>query len=231
MKRIILILGIFWGLCSCEREHIQSYHGDNYIQFTKLLTDSSVFSFTFYPQHDTIEYGVVVQLVGDPVNRDRYYKMSVSSDYTTAGSDNYLLPTEFVLKKNQTKDTAYIKLIKTADLQSIAKRLTLRLEESSDFQLGSPVNQGYILWINDMISKPAWWNSVIEKSYLGTYSDKKYRLFIEHAGVGVLSSDNPAECRYYTLIFKNWLREKAAANDTVYEDDEFTEMTVALIGG
>ena len=36
--------------------------------------------------------------------------------------------------------------------------------------------------ISDIAAQPDWWTSVVIKSYLGKYSDKKYQLLIEVTG-------------------------------------------------
>jgi hypothetical protein len=71
----------------------------------------------------------------------------------------------------------------------------------------------------------------MESSFLGRYSDKKYRLFMTVTGIGDMTGMEYYDKRYYTLLFKNWLRDEKAAGHTVYEDDNMTEMVVALIGG
>ena len=231
MKRILLILGVLYLFSGCEREHIMTYGNDAYIQFTGKMTDSLEFSFTFYPNKDTIEYPLGVKLVGKPEDREREYKVVVVDDYTTATSKNYILPERCVLEKNEERSELVIKLIKTPDLQTAPVRLTVRLEPTRDFMLGETSHTARIIWINDKISRPDWWNSTIVNSYLGSYSDEKYRLFIEVTGLGYLDSDDTAACRYNALLLKKYLNEKKANDETVYEKDGHTEMTVTVIGG
>jgi hypothetical protein bacD2_19332 len=230
MKRILLILGMLYLFSGCEREHIMTYGNDAYIQFTGKMADSLEFSFTFYPNRDTIDYGLGVKLVGLPEDREREYKVVVVDDYTTAASGNYILPERCVLGKNEEQCELVVKLVKTPDLQTTPVRLTVRLEPTRDFMLGETSHIARIIWINDKISKPDWWNSVIVNSYLGTYSDEKYRLFIEITGVGYLNPEDAVDCRFNALLLKKHLNEKEANDETVYEKDGHTKMTVTVIG-
>ena len=230
MKQVLLILGIYCLFSACEREHIMTYGNDAYVQFTSNVADSVEFSFTFYPNRDTIEYAQDVKLVGNPVERERVYKVVVVEEYTTATSKHYILPERCVVEKNEVVSKIALKLVKTPDLQATPVRLALRLEPTGDLMVGETTCAARIIWINDKISKPSWWNSTIQNSYLGTYSDKKYRLFIEVTGVGVLDPDDAIDCRLNALILKKYLKEQENI-DIVYEDDGFTKMTVTVIGG
>ncbi len=231
MKQVLLILGIFCLFSACEREHIMTYGDDAYVQFTSNVADSVEFSFTFYPNRDTIEYGLDVKLVGHPANKEREYKVVVVEDYTTAASKHYILPERCVVKENEVESKIALRLVKTPDLQATPVRLALRLEPTRDLNVGETSCAARIIWINDKISRPGWWNSAIQNSYLGTYSDKKYRLFIEVTGVGVLDPDDAVDCRLNALILKKYLNEQEAIDKTVYEDDGYTKMTVTVIGG
>ncbi|MFR5656918.1 DUF4843 domain-containing protein [Butyricimonas paravirosa] len=207
------------------------YSDKAYVQFTRSMVDSVEFSFTFYPNKDTVEYALSVKLVGDPVDRDREYRVTVIDDYTTATSNHYILPERWILEKNEISSKVNLKLIRTSDLQTTPVRLAVRLEPTDDLALGQTSCCARILWINDMISRPAWWNSVIENSYLGSYSDKKYRLFIQVTGIGELNSDDAINCRYNALLLRKYLKEQEELDNTVYEEDGYTKMTVSVIGG
>ena len=231
MKRILLILGIFCFFSACERDHIMKYSDKAYIQFTRSMVDSVEFSFTFHPNKDTVEYALGVKLVGDPVEWDREYRVTVIDDYTTATSNHYILPERWILEKNEISSNVNIKFIRTPDLQTTPVRLAVRLEPTDDLALGQTSCRARILWINDIISKPGWWNSTIVNSYLGSYSDKKYRLFIQVTGIGELDSNDAITCRYNALLLRKYLNEQEELGNTVYEDDDYTKMTVSVIGG
>lgn len=50
MRKIYLLLGFILVLGACLKDVIKTYRGDNYLQFVKVVTDSSVCSFLAYPR-------------------------------------------------------------------------------------------------------------------------------------------------------------------------------------
>ena len=127
-------------------------------------------------------------------------------------------------------DTCWIKFKRTEEISQVAKRLVLQLVETSDFKLGQVDCRINIVYVSNVIAKPDWWTSTVTDSYLGDYSDKKYRLFIEQTGKVDLDPNDANELRYYSLIFKNYLLQEKDAGRMVMEEDG-TEMTVELIAG
>jgi len=233
MRRYLLylVLPFFWSIMSCSEEDIMTYSEKDYIQFTKYLADSSSFSFLGYPNDDQVSFPVVVKLIGMPSDKDREYKISVMKDYTDAPEGTYILPDKFVLRAGHTTDTCIIILKKTDELKSRSRRLTIRLEETTDLGLGQTDCLANIINISNMTFKPDWWASYIETKWLGTYSDKKYELFIQ-VNNGKLGFDDPSdanEVRACVLRLKNYLKQMKEQGQTVYEEDG-TEMQVAYMG-
>ncbi len=82
---------------------------------------------------------------------------------------------------------------------------------------------------SDMVSKPSWWDDDVTDFYLGEYSEKKFKLFMEVTKVGDLSDSNESEIRSYAIIFKYYLIKEKEEGRTVYEEDG-SEMNVSVIG-
>lgn len=230
MKKIILCFCLFVLYQSCIEDDIDVYSDDNYIQFSKYLVDSSMCSFLAYPAEQELLFPVVVEVVGFPMEQDREYRIAVFENYTTASQEHYELPDKFTMKAGCVIDTCWIVFKKTDDLAIEAKRLTIQLVETTDFKLGQTDCRENIIYVSNVIARPAWWTETVSDSYLGDYSDKKYRLFIEQTGRAEINSDDATEMRYYSIIFKNYLLKEKDAGRTVTEEDG-TEMTVSLIGG
>jgi hypothetical protein len=230
-KQFVLIIMLLVAIGACQRDEITVYEARSYIHFEKSFVDSVTFSFVAYPAENQINYPVVVSLVGRPADRDLEYQIAVVDSYTTAPAANYSLPTSFTLKKGAVSDTFQLKLLKTPDLQTNSIRLALQVIGTDDLAVGEIERSVFVLWYTDRITQPAWWNSTIQQSFLGSYSDKKYRLFIQVTGIGDMTDYEYYDLRYYTLIFKNYLREQEAKGAIVYEEDGTTKMAVALIGG
>ena len=93
--------------------------------------------------------------------------------------------------------------------------------------MGSNGYCGAIVRITNMITKPEWWTSTVTSYFLGTYSDAKYRKFIEVTGVADFDSSNPGLLREYTNTFKRHLIKMKEAGTPVLEDDG-SEMSVKM---
>jgi len=82
-----------------------------------------------------------------------------------------------------------------------------------------------IIWFHNNLVKPGWWTSTVTSYYLGSYSEAKYKLFLEVVKVDLDGADNSL-IRHYALVFKKYLEDRKAAGDPALEDNG-TEMTVA----
>ena len=149
---------------------------------------------------------------------------------STATTANNRFPDKYTKKPGKVRDTSKIAFVKTAEISTVALRLTLKLEPTTDFLLGQTECRSAIIYVSNVVAKPNWWTDNVTRNYLGAYSDKKYRLFIQETGKADIDSDNIEELRYNTIIFKHYLQKKKDANEMVREDDG-TEMTVALVVG
>ncbi|MHA4810226.1 DUF4843 domain-containing protein [Flavitalea flava] len=217
-------------VAACKKDKIQLYKGDSYIQFSKNYIDSSLFSFLALPDKQEALTPMPVELVGPPENRDRIYKIEVVKELTSATDANYSVPVSFTLKAGHLTDTAWITVKKTPDLAVKPVRLVLKIVSSEDLKTGQSDYAVSILYISNVIAKPDWWDENMTDNFMGDYSDKKYKLFIQVTGVSDLDANDTNQQRYYTILFKNYLLREKDAGRTVYEDNG-TEMTVALIGG
>mgnify|MGYP001073729573 CR=1 FL=1 len=230
MKYLIGLL-FLWGMIACSTDEIKTYSDRDYILFTKYVQDSTNFSFLSYPNSNKAELKLEVRVIGMPSDRDREYKISVMDAVTDAPADSYELPSKFVLKAKEVVDSCTVVLKKTAELSTRSRRLTLRLEETADFALGQTDRLAAIINISNVISKPQWWNAIVDKTWLGEYSDLKYELFIKlNNGKVDVDVTNTNEIRTCTLKLKNYLKQMKDNNQPVLEADG-REMIVAYIGG
>ena len=228
---LLFISFFFFNVIGCSEDNIMLYNNKDYILFTRYIQDSVSFSFLSYPNTDEAECKLEVKLIGKPSDKEREYKISVMKDYTDAPETSYILPQKFIMKAGQVVDSFTIVLKKTAELSSVARRLTLCLEESEDFALGQTERLVNIINISNIIFKPEWWNTTIVRTWLGEYSDEKYELFIKvNNGKVDVDINDTNEIRTCTLKLKNYLKQMKEKGQTVYEKDG-KEMTVAYIGG
>lgn len=229
-KLYLLFIVLVWGVTACQRDDIKVYNSADYIQFEKSVVDSSLCTFLVSPNLSELRFPVAVDVVGLSTQQDREYKVEVMDELTNASAVNYDLPERFVMKAGCVKDTMWITFKNSQELKVAPQRLAIRLVESEDFELGQIEHRGNIIIVSDVVTKPVWWGEIMEYYFLGTYSDKKYRLFIQETGILDLDPNDLNECRYYTLIFKNYLKQKKDEGTPVLEDDE-SEMYVVLSAG
>ena len=226
MKYTKILLAAALIVAACAKENIPTYKeasGERYIYFAKAEQDSSDVSFYSYPGQTVIEYPVVVKSTGYSTSEGTF-SVNVMKEYTTAGDGDYSLAEKFTFRPESQVDTFYVKLNYSSKLDNEKVRIVLELEETPDFKLGMTDSRVAIIWFHNNLVKPSWWNSSVSAYYLGTYSDAKYKLFLEVVKVDLDGADNSL-IRHYTLVFKKYLEDRKAAGNPALEEDG-TEITV-----
>lgn len=214
-------------LASCAEDKIDVYSGDQYIYFTDLQgnpEENAVrVSFNNYPLDDELTIKLGLALVGDPMDMDRPYKLSVVEDKSTALAENYELPQTPKFKANAVKDELALKLIKTDRLTEDVSVL-LKIE-SNDYFSGSIQHFDTIRVVfNNIEDKPLWWDDDVKNVYLGAYSRAKYRALVQYGGeeaakFGELDSSQKRRCA---------LRLKDAIAQYGLKEDNGKAMTVPI---
>ena len=239
-KSLIFSMALGLAFAACSKEEVPIYDADksNFILFTNPEESYSVFSFSFHPEVEAgaaYEIAIPIEIMGMTKDYDREYKVSIVDTMTTAKQGtHFTLPEKCVFRAGQFDDTLFVKLYRVADLKTTEVCLALRLENSSDFIAGQPEYRTNIIYINDKISQPEWWNSSVNQYFLGYYSDKKYELLIKVTGVSDWTDLSDGERRVYALQLKRYLAKEKAEGRTVYEEPDETgyveEMTVKILG-
>lgn len=227
LKHIFTVLAAAAIFTGCSKEEIKTYNDltpDRFIQFSTSSADVSFFRF---PGETEIQYPVVVKSSGFG-NVDMPYSISVVADSTTAASSDYVMPTSFTFLKGNVVDTFYVSLKYSDKLDANKMRLTLKIEENENFKYGESGYLMYDLWFHNNLVKPDWWTSSVTSYYLGTFSELKYKYFLQVTKVDLDGADN-STIRHYALIFKAWLEEQAAAGNPILEANG-TPMTVPAGG-
>jgi hypothetical protein len=107
-------------------------------------------------------------------------------------------------------------------------RLTLRVESNENFKEGETKYLMTDILFHNFLVQPTWWTSTVTTRYMGTYSELKYKYFLQVTKVD-LTVANISVIRHYALVFKTWLAEQAAAGNTITEANG-TPMTVTAGG-
>ena len=231
MKAIYLIMiGAICLLYSCSENKIPTYYdstSERFIYFAKSEADSSEISFFSYPGRSEILLPVIVQSTGIS-DKNEAYEIVVRNEFTTAPAETFNIPNELVIKAGEVRDTCLITLKYTPLLDTEKIRLVINVANNENFSVGRTEYRAAVIWFHNIISQPQWWTGSVTSYYLGTYSDKKYRLFLEVVGVDMTGATD-SELRHYALIFKSYLNAQKAAGNTI-EEENGTEMTVAVTG-
>ena len=231
---IICVAAALIALMSCKKEEVATYSdltSSRYMYFHKvsggLSVDSLDVSFYKFPGETIIDVPITV-LASGYSKEDAQYLISCQADGTTALASDYELPSSFVFKGGETSATFNIRLKYREEFDNEIVRIVLAVEEYGSFKKGPSEDCTYILKVHNNMVKPDWWTSTVTSYYLGTYTAKKYKLFLQVCKVDLEGADNNL-IRHYALVFKQWLADQKAAGNTVTEDDG-TEMTVVAGG-
>jgi len=227
-KLYIIGLALVVTMAACKKENIQTYNAGQYVQFT--LKDTVSLSFFFYPGKSEVDVQLPVRLVGKMPEQDLQYKI-VAGEGTTLPAALYTIAPVFTFKKGQPVDTAHITIKNSAELTTNTYKLVIEMAADGDVQPGQTNYSQRLYTVNDMVSRPAWWDATNELRYLGVYTEKKFRTFMNVTGVGDLTPYTSVEQRDLFLKFKNYLIAMKDAGTPVLEADG-TDMlsTVPLIG-
>lgn len=226
LKYIFTILAAAATFASCDKDEIITY--DNSTRYLSFASSEVEISFTIYPGETTIQYPVIVKSSGYSES-DMQYKISVVAENTTAQSTDYSLPESFTMPAKAVADTFYVSLNYTEKLDTETMRLGLKIESNENFQEGETDSRMFDIYFNNALAKPSWWTSSVTSYYLGTYSDLKYKYFLQATKVNLDETASTSVIRHYALVFKAWLAEQAAAGNTITEANG-TPMTVVAGG-
>lgn len=228
---IISGLTLLLACAACKQLEIPTYNDltqDRYLYFSNAQTDVTTISFVKYPGSKTIEFPVSVKASGFS-DTDASYKISFDASESTASASDCSLPSQFVFHGNAVEDSFNLTINYSDKMDNDDIKIVLRIEESDAFKVGPTAYATRVLLVNNKIVKPDWWVSTspyYATYYFGTYTEKKYRTFLEACKVN-LDNTTRNEIRYYATLFKKYLMDQKAAGHPVLEDNG-TEMTLPI---
>jgi len=224
-------IGLSFFFAACKKNDIPYYHGKQYIQFLDPYTDTMSVAFFLTPLLDTLQVRIPVKYIGEQSTEDIAIGFEVNAKETTADADVYQFRSNPVLRKGLATDTLYLSVYKKQNLKGKEALLVIDLKQTDRLTVGETIKSRKVLRLSDKITRPKWWDALIENTYLGKYSDKKYRTFIEVTGEGDLEPYTIEQKRDLMLQFKYYLIDKVDKGTPVLEDDGKDMLsTVPLIG-
>lgn len=239
LKNIFYMAGI--SVCTalaagCEEQELPTFDtSTHYVHFEKTWDEVTRFSFRLNPGNDEYLMKIPVTLIGTCLSESAEYAVSIVTQddpfvandgtrYATTASDAVYDIVSHSFSPGVYSDYLEIRLKNAPELQE-EKCIVLRIGSNGNFIQGPVQYLTSILYVSDIISRPAWWTDNFADLFLGTYSDIKYEHFIIATGLTDIPEDMPvAEISAYVRMFIYYLREKDAANETVYEADGITKV-------
>ncbi|WP_195655546.1 DUF4843 domain-containing protein [Bacteroides sp. 1001136B_160425_E2] len=241
---LIIIGCLIITFFSCEEKGLLVNANDvSYIIFEKdMMTDTTTTSFTFYEEGEDAKVDLDVQIYGKLREVDTKFTVAVDEKGTTIPKGYYVLPSECMIEAGKLKGTITVTLKNFPDLKTSTKLLAIKINESGDIRPGTYRYSKAIISVTDRLFKPDWWSvndrgnetrfeNTIEKYYLGTYSEKKYKMFLEELIKDdvVFNGKDMQVMRKYALRLKNTLKELKAAGTPALDENE-NEITVVVAG-
>lgn len=242
---IALLLSLF----SCEEKDIEVFNGETQIYFDKFYVneispgtaeaDSTVSSFFFYPSGTKhIKASLVVCLSGKLLTQDTEFKLKAVESQTTALPSEYTIAENYIFNANNLKENAEI-VTDTIDidihlsdrLSSLEEgaKLVVELIPNQKLGVGQLERRRAKVILTTKAAKPIWWTKEVTDNLLGDYSQKKYKLFLDHIDTNAsmnleMIANEPSQAIYLAMRFKKWLNQQ---NPRELEDDG-TEITLKI---
>ena len=194
-----------------------------------LETDSAIVSFQTFST-DEMDFPAEVCIIGNVEDRDRYVNLEVDAARTDAPSNLYEFPLTVKVPAGQASGRFFIKLRKDESLKSRAVSLGINVISSDDFEVGVREDRCLLIRWNDMVSKPLYWDRLVE--FFGEYSDVKYRFILQVLSAEGYDTNFNTETGltwgdYYNfrMICANKLAEYNATHSTPLTDENGVVVT------
>lgn len=178
MKRLVYI-----SLClltiACQKDELMSFQEEKASVYfyvgNNIFTTEITKSFTT-TLSDTLAAEVTVKCSGLASGVDRYFRVAVEDEGTTAeeGVDYVPLEEAYLFPANAYETKVPILLLRTSELADTTLNIRLKLEKSVDFELGEKARQQVNVLFSDRLVIPVNWN----KWAYGAYSRKKHSVFL-----------------------------------------------------
>lgn len=232
MKKYLVLLFCLSTIFSCTEEESPYFEGGHYIYFrNSYTTDSIEMSFFFYPGQEKVPVWLKYESGGNIFSKDVPLKFSVDKNLSTAEEGDYDLPENAVFHANHQKDSVQLFLNYSSKLDDKRFKLVVNLDGTDAYTPGPKLFRKTVIIFTAIPSRPEWWDSSIEKVYLGKYSDLKYQTLMDVTKVSDWSNLEASEKRALALQFKYYLQkcaEDPEIGPVLDEDDR--PMTVTVIG-
>jgi hypothetical protein len=193
--------------------------------------DSTVATFFFYPDGTTdINVPLVVKLSGTPLTSELSFGLKVVAEETTANPEEYTIASSYSFRANtiadnsvDIRDTIYVQMHRSNRLENLPQgvRLVVELIPNTQVKVGQVERARAKIILTTNTTRPLWWSSTVASNLMGVYTEKKYKLFLNHIDTNAEMSEqliqsSPDQAIKLVMKFKEWLN---AQNPPIEEDD------------
>lgn len=253
MKKLFFMIAVLAGVCltACSEQDIESFGTQRFVYFQKFWKDAPApgtekaektgVSFFFAEDDDTHVFAdLQMVLAGRPLTEDLHFQLRVVEDMTTALPGEYSLDEFYTFRAKplasdatQIDDTIHVKINRSKRLETMKEgyQLTLEIVPSNGVLAGQFERSRAVLQITKDPVRPDWWTKEVEESLLGTYSAKKYKLFLRNVeGAetldGTMIKEHPDRARQLVMNYKRWL--EVQNKETLWDDELQGYITVKV---
>ena len=230
MRTCLFILLNVLFFIGCEKEKAELFTDTRYIKFrfyNDLGDDYYKITYSFAYEPDEVqekELRVPVEFRGYSLTEGLTYSVAVDTG-TTLPKDCFKLEENQVFSANSgAVDSLKVTLLRNEILQETSKLLRLKLVSNDNFETYMKDSLFVEITVDDIFTKPAWWDDAIKEAYLGKYSALKYQEFIAETGITDFGILDASEKRHYALVFKRALEKSPRL------DEDGKPMTVTVTG-
>lgn len=230
MKNILYIIVFALLFIACEKEQIQVFNSQRFVQFSTNYQDTIYTSFFFHNDAPTIKIPVELELVGNALKEDTKFEITAIAEETDVPSESYDI-LNLIFRKDVFEHNLEVQFNNNPLFKTKKYKLTLEIGSNENIKKGQTAFSRKTLVISDMIEKPVWWDTNMDNYYLGLFYPEKYKAFMNITGVMDLSDYDCDELINISLKFKNELKRLKEAGAPLLLDDG-TDMlsTVKILG-
>lgn len=198
MKKLIFILlmGLLFGILSCEEEKLPPYDGlsrinlyhsiiDEYSALGK--RDSLEVTFAVLPKEElSMEVTIKAGIMGWVSPEERQIELEAIDSLTTVSADYYEL-VGGVLAANANVATLKIILKRVPGMGEKYERLVVKIKDNGLFAPGVKERERFKIKWNDALMRPSWWGFGLSTihSQFGTWSAVKHQFILDATGITV----------------------------------------------
>lgn len=225
MKKIYIFLLLWVGfvlpLCiqSCSTTETDVFGNGRFLYFERQVkrttelsyewvrVDTAVISITHYPGEEVIEHPFRVVLIGDTLQEELEYCVTIVDSLTDVKEGMVTYPEKLYFRKGVVMDSLWMTIHTDKVEKDKEFYITLRLIANENFGVGYRGYSDVKLRFNNKASRPDWWDDRVEEVYLGTWSEKKFETFVLATGLTSFDGMSAGEMRLYSLKMKEYVAE------------------------